>query len=164
MDLRPERVLERARDLLRSAAYVHLATAGSRDVHVRQVQLLDVDDDLTTWFMTSPRSRKVAEMRVVGRATLATDDAATFSATAVSGSIEIIDDPAQLTERWIDELGRFFPAGPTGGDCVLVRVEVDRAEVIDFAGGITPPPFGLVPAVVQRSGDRWEVVAAERSE
>lgn len=164
MDLRPDRVLERARELLRDAPYVHLATTGVDDVHVRQVQLLAVDDDLTAWFMTSPRSRKAAEMRVAGRATLATDDAGTFTAMSAMGTAELITDEAQLQDRWIEELRRFFPDGPTGGDCVLVRVAVERIEVIDFAGGITPPPFGLVPAVAVRSGDGWELVTADRDD
>ncbi len=164
MDLRPDRVVERAREVLRTTPYVHVATAGVQDVHVRQVQLLSVEDDLTTWFMTSPRSRKASEIRVAGRATLAADDAGTFTAIAAMGSAELVDDPVQLEERWIEELRRFYPDGPTGGDCVLIRVAVDRVEVIDFAGGITPEPFGLVPAVAVRSGDGWELVAADRDD
>ncbi|MEO1062298.1 MAG: pyridoxamine 5'-phosphate oxidase family protein [Actinomycetota bacterium] len=164
MELRPERVVDRALELLRTVPYVHVATAGSTDVNVRQVQLLAVDDDGTAWFMTSPRSRKAAEMRVSGRATLATDDAGTFTAIAAAGTTELIDEPAQLEARWIEELARFFPDGPTGGDCVLVRIVLDRIEVIDFAGGITPPPFGLVPAVAVRDGDGWRVVPAERND
>lgn len=164
MDLQPDRVVERAREVLRVKHYVQLATAGAQDVHVRQVQLLDVDDDLSAWFVTSPRSRKAAEIRVTGRATLAADDADTFTSVSAIGAAELIDDPVQLQERWIDELGRFYPDGPTGGDCVLVRIAVERVEVIDFAGGITPPPFGLVPAVAVRAGDGWEVVAADRDD
>lgn len=164
MELRPERVVDRALELLRTVPYVHLATAGSTDVNVRQVQLLAVDDDATVWFMTSPRSRKAAEMRVSGRATLATDDAGTFTAVAAPGAVELIDDPVQLEARWDEQLRRFFPDGPTGGDCVLVRITIDRIEVIDFAGGITPPPFGLVPAVAVRDGDRWELVPAVRDD
>ena len=164
MDLQPDRVVERAREVLRTKHYVQLATAGVTDVHVRQVQLLDVEDDLTVWFITSPRSRKAAEIRVTGRATLAADDEGTFTSVSVIGAAELIDDPVQLQDRWIDELERFYPDGPTGGDCVLVRIRTGRVEVIDFAGGITPPPFGLVPAVAVRADDGWELVVAERDD
>ncbi len=156
-------LLARSVEILRVKPYVFACSVSAEgEASVRQIQPLEITDDLEVWFATSRWSRKVREILRSGRLTLASDDLDTLSAVTMVGAARVIDDIAARQGRWVEQMRQFFPGGPAGDDYVLVHVRADRAEVIDYVQGITPPPFGLVPAVVVRRDGRWDVVDADR--
>lgn len=159
----PDVLLARACEILRSRPYVFLCTsAGAGVVNARQVQPLRGDDDLDLWVGTSPRSRKVAEVRDTGLATVAVDDPRAFATVTMRCEATVVSDLPERLARWDEELRAFFPAGPEGDDFVLVHLVPTRIELIDFVNAITPDPYGLVPAVIQRVGGNWSLVTPDR--
>lgn len=132
------------------------STRSDADLHTRLVQHLRVDDDCGVWVGTSPGSRKAAEIRRDPAVTVAVEDRGRFAFATVVGRAGLVTDHELRQEVWREgDLAPFFPAGPLGDDFVLVHVRADRLELMDFAAGIHPDPFGPVPVAVVRSGDGW---------
>lgn len=147
-------LLQTALRVLRSQPYGLFATAGTGEAlsstapRVRLVEHLAVRDDGEVLFGTSPRSRKVSDVVANPSATYAVEDRARYAYAAVSGEAMVVADRGLTTELWREHLRPFFPAGPTGGDFVLIRLVPEHIETMDFSVAVHPEPFGLVPAVV----------------
>ncbi|MYW01942.1 pyridoxamine 5'-phosphate oxidase family protein [Streptomyces sp. SID3343] len=151
-------MLDAAVRIVRARPYGSLATTDADGrPRVRIVQHLAVEDDATVWFGTSPRTRKAAELTARPEVcySVLRDDGKASAYAALYARAEVIADPAELRARWIDELAPFFPAGPAGGDIVLVRLAPHRVEVLDFGAGIHPDPFGLAAAITERGPGGW---------
>lgn len=149
MTARP--LVEVARQVLTSWPYGVLGTAVGDRPKARLVQHLCVDDDLSVWIGTSPRSRKVATLEVAPAATYTVEDRDRFAYVTLSGSASVVRDAASAAAHWTEDLRPFFPAGPQGDDFVLVRLKPETVELMSFADGVHPPPYGLVPAVLKHA-------------
>ncbi|HEX2729656.1 MAG TPA: hypothetical protein VHM16_07870, partial [Rubrobacteraceae bacterium] len=66
-------------------------------------------------------------------------------------------DPAQKRRYWREEWRVFYTGGPEGEDYALVRFVPDRVEMMNFTREVTPPPYGLRPAVLERVGGVWTI-------
>ena len=75
---------------------------------------------------------------------------------SLSGTVEVVTDLGARKRLWRDDWTRYFPDGPTEG-YVLLKVTPTRIEVLDFAHEVAPPPFGAVPAALERSADTWRM-------
>lgn len=137
---------------LRSQPYGFLATCATTGPNVRLVQHLRIDDDAGVWIGTSPRSRKVREVQQRPAATYAVEDRASFAYAAVCGRAELVDDLDLRRALWEPGLQAFFPAGPGGDDFVLLHVVPSTVEVMSFAHGVHPDPYGLRAAAVDVAG------------
>ena len=156
-ELTAQRVLADARTIIRSAALGWLMTTGDDGrVAARVMQPFPVGDDLVLWYGTSPTSRKVSDIArlPVATAGFQSSDAAGYA--SVSGPVSVVTDVGSRRHRWRPEWSAYFPGGPDEG-YVLLRLDPDRIEVLDFAHDIAPPPFGAVAAAVTRTptGTDW---------
>ncbi len=143
---------------LGSHPYGFLATTGDGGVpHARLVQHVAVEADLTLWFGTSPASGKVRELRRSPRATYAVENRPSFAAASLTGNVTIVDDPAARRSHWADGFDAFFPAGPTGEDYVALKLVPEEVELIDFAHGVHPTPYGLASQRLTRDQGHWQV-------
>jgi general stress protein 26 len=157
-------VCQRAMGLLRANPYGFLVTvSGAGRPHARLVQHLAVEDDATIWIGTSPRSRKAADIAHSAEVTYAVEDRGKFAYAAVSGTASLIADEAVRLRYWEEGLRAFFPDGPTGEDFVIIRIDGARIELMDFADGIHPAPYGLLPALAVRR-EEWQLEPADRRE
>jgi general stress protein 26 len=146
--------------LVRAALEAHpygflITTGEGGSPHARLVQHVTVATDLTLWIGTSPRSRKVEEIRRNGRATYAVEDRASFAAVVASGPATIRTELSERETHWIADFESFFPAGPSGDDFVLIRIVPDEIELIDFAHRIHPDPYGLRSQRFAREATGW---------
>lgn len=156
MVLRTDTVLGIALGIMRSHPYGFLATTSSPSgPNLRLVQHLLVDDEATIWISTSPRSRKAHEIAARPTATYGVEDRAAFAYVTARGPAELVDDPTVGARLWDEDLRAFFPAGPNGGDFVLIRLRPETLEVMDFARQVHPEPYGLAPEVMTRQGTGW---------
>lgn len=147
--------------ILRSVPYGFLITSGSPPA-ARLVQHLRVDDDGAVWIGTSPRSRKAHAVRSDRVATYVVEDRSRFAYACISGAADVVDEIATRKQLWDQGLVAFFPDGPEADDFVLVRVIPRLVEVMSFADGVHPDPYGLVPASAERVGGEWHEVQPSR--
>ncbi|MDF5758058.1 pyridoxamine 5'-phosphate oxidase family protein [Spongiactinospora sp. TRM90649] len=139
--------------LLRSNPYGFLTTVGADGrPNSRLVEHLAVDDDATVWIGTSPRSRKVADIRRRPDVTYAVEDRSAFAYVSLAARAEPVEDLAERVARWSPGHEAFFPGGPSGDDYVLIRLRPVRVEVMDFTNRVHPDPYGLMPASVELGG------------
>ena len=151
-----ELLLENAKSSMRSAEYCILITLGdSGEANARLVQPFEPEADMTIWVGTWSKSRKVREIQKDGRVTLAFHDKENTAYVTLLGSAQIENDINQKRKYWREEWLGFIPQGPDGDDYVLVKFIPLRIELMSFASGVLPKPYGLKPAAVVRSEDLW---------
>ena len=151
-----ELLLENAKSSMRSAEYCILITLGdSGEANARLVQPFEPEADMTIWVGTWSKSRKVREIQKDGRVTLAFHDKENTAYVTLLGSAQIENDINQRRKYWREEWLGFIPQGPDGDDYVLVKFIPLRIELMSFASGVLPKPYGLKPAAVVRSEDLW---------
>jgi general stress protein 26 len=161
----PEELLAEARRIVGKARFCVAATASDGScANVRVVQLLDLDADWKASFVTSASSRKVEEIRRTGRLALAFQHDADMAYVALAGRARVDADPAARARVWIPGLDRWFAAGESDPDAVVVTLEVERLEMLSLGRGILTEPQGLRAVVVERTACRdWVQVPAEPS-
>ena len=150
-----ERVLRAARATMARKKYCLLATLGEQGIDARVLQPFAPADDFEVWLGTSPRSRKVAQLRADARATLVYQDDGRQTCVVFAGRVEIVEDLAERRRRFHPTWWAFYPNGPAGDDFVLLRVVPHRLEVWDARRGIALEPFGLRSAQLVRSDGVW---------
>ena len=111
-------------------------------------------DPWTRWFLAKPGSRKAAEIRRAGRATLAYQHGSGDAYVALCGRAELLDDRSEVEARLrpVDD-----PDGSAAARLVAVRVTADRVEV--HVRGVTAEPWGRNRTLLERDGDgAWRLV------
>lgn len=150
--------LERAaRELIAGAKYGVLITLGP-DGHpqARAIENLPPEADFSVWFATTPRTRKVEEIRRDPRVTFYWFDPARAGYVTLVGTAEIVTDSAERASHWQPAWETFYPDRER--DYLLIRVQPLRLEVVSPSHGITgdsltwrpptqsfPPPAGTHP-------------------
>lgn len=149
-----DRLLAAARDAIAEAPICWVVTptedglgANARAVRDCTGEAGGGGDAWTRWFLALPGSRKAAEIRRVGRATLAYQHGSGSAYVTLVGRAELVDDRAEVQARLrpVDD-----PDGSAAARLVAVRVTVDRVEV--HVRGVTAEPWGRGRTLLERDG------------
>ena len=117
-----------------------------------------VDPDAFTFFVgTHPQSRKVHRISANAAVTLAFSNAGEDANLVVYGTATVSDDPALKERYWKGTWRMFFPEGPLGEDYAVIQVQAEKMEILSFQRNVIPEPFGLRPAVLERTTQGWKV-------
>ena len=113
---------------------------------VRAMDPFIPESDLTVWFGTNPKSRKVTQIKKNPKVTLyyLKNDASGY--VMLHGIAYIVDDPIEKEKRWKDEWEAFYPNKTDG--YVLIKVFPEWMEVISIAHGIVGDPTTWQPPKV----------------
>jgi general stress protein 26 len=156
--LQAEHVVAVAKATLDAAEFCFLTTPGESDpTSTRLMHHFKPDADLTVWFGTSLTSRKVREIRRNPRVTVACQDPQRPAYAVLVGMVTIKERAEQWRRYWREDWQTFWPEGPSGRDYVPLRFTCERVEVLSFAAGIAPAPYGLRAAAAVRHGDGWRL-------
>lgn len=98
------------------------------------------------WFFTSQPSPKTEEIGHDDRVLLAYADPSNQNYVSVSGSAQVLRDPAKQKELWSEPLRTWFPGGPDDPKAALLRVEVEGAEYWDSPSSTLVHAYGYVKA------------------
>ena len=149
--------LERAaRELITGAKYAALITLGPDGYpQARTVENLPPEADFSVWFATTPRTRKVEEIRRDPRVTLYWFDPERLGYVTLIGLASIVTDSAERARHWQPGWEAFYPDRER--DYLLIRVQPLRLEVVSPSQGITgdsltwrPPAVEFSPPVANR--------------
>ncbi len=151
------RVLEAAREVMKTARYCFLVTLDEAGkMHARVMDPFLPTDDMTVWMGTNANTRKVSQIRKDPRATLAYYDATTMGYVTLVGTARMVDDLEARREYWKPEWAEFYPNGPTADDYILIEFAPSRIEVMSFAHDVMGSGvFG--PAVLKRKASGWSL-------
>ena len=152
---RVDRLLAAARDAIAEVPICWAVTAAEdgRGANARAVRDCTADrggagaDPWTRWFLALPGSRKAAEIRRAGRATLAYQHNSGNAYVTLCGQAELVDDRSEVAAglRTVDD-----PDGSLAARLIAVRVVADRVEV--HVRGVTAEPWGQGRTLLERDG------------
>ncbi|HZU91543.1 MAG TPA: pyridoxamine 5'-phosphate oxidase family protein [Stellaceae bacterium] len=153
-----ERLLAAARDTIAEVPYCWVVTAAEDGgAHARVVKAFPNgagEDFWTRWFLTRRLSRKSAEIRRVGRVTLAYQHNSGRAYVALAGRAELVDERAAVECRWsaADET-----PDTTAAQLIAVRVMVDHIEI--HVCGVAAEPWGHGRTLLERNGEgAWRLL------
>lgn len=93
----------------------------------------EVDLDVELWFIATRDSRKVAQIRANPTASVTVSSDSSW--VSLSGTAEVVDDTAKLTELWSTFAEAWIPDGPEDPNAILIRFDASTAEYWDSPGG-----------------------------
>ncbi len=134
-----DELVSAARKVMTAQTYCALITLdASGRPSIRTMNPFPPEDDLTVWFATNDRSRKVAEMRADPRVTLYYADHAKASGyVSLSGRAVLVDDRAEILKRKRAYWDTSFPGLK---NLVLVKVVPEKLDVLNYEGKIVVDP------------------------
>ncbi len=105
---------------------------------VRTMNPFPPEDDMTVWFATNTRSRKVREMRRDPRVTLYyADHQNAIGYVALAGRAVLVDDRQEILKR---KRAYWDQAFPGLRNLVLVKVVPERLDVLNYKAGLKVDP------------------------
>jgi general stress protein 26 len=110
---------------------VALLTTVDREghLHTRPVQTLGIGPERTLWFFTDLRSEKAFELAHDVRLALGYADPKSRRYVALAGAGRLVRDSAKAARLWSIDQRAYYPGGPPDEHLVLLRVQVERAEL-----------------------------------
>ena len=122
-----------------TARYCALITTDSAHrVQARAMDPFPPEADMTIWFGTNSRSRKVAEIRRNRRVTLYYFNRENQEYVVLTGIARLVNDEKEKAQRWKDEWKAFYPNRST--DYLLIEVRPERLEIISEKKSILGDP------------------------
>lgn len=143
---------------IRRSRYCTVVTGDGEHVDVRVLQPRRPKAGLIINLGTSGASRKVEQIRRSAAVVLVYTDFRRGCGVVVHAEAEVLDDPAISRAVFIPIWRAFWPDGPDDPDFVVIRCRPTAIEVWDFSRGITPAPFGLAGARIERHSESWRLV------
>ena len=157
-DLSLEHCLRVARATVAHTRYCFLLTTEEgKSPRARLVEPITDPDTFTFFVGTHAQSRKVGQIQHHASVTLAFGSASEDANVVVYGQATVLNEPALKQGYWKSTWRLFFPEGPRSDDYAVVKVEAEKIEVLNFQRNVVPEPFGLRPAVLEKTSRGWQV-------
>jgi general stress protein 26 len=133
------RLVAAAREIMAAQTYCALVTIDEAGrPQVRTMNPFPPEDDMTVWFATNTRSRKVREMRRDPRVALYySDHANAIGYVQVTGRAVLVDDKQEILKRKRAYWDQAFPGLQ---NLVLVKVVPERLDVLNYKAGVQADP------------------------
>jgi len=133
------RLIDAAREIMGAQTYCALVTIDETGrPQVRTMNPFPPESDMTVWFATNTRSRKVQEMRRDPRVTLYYADHETaIGYVALAGRAVLVDDMQEILKRKRAYWDQAFPGLK---NLVLVKVVPERLDVLNYKAGTQADP------------------------
>ena len=145
-------LLAAAREVMAAQTYCALVTIDETGrPQVRTMNPFPPEEDMTVWFATNTRSRKVREMKRDPRVTLYySDHENAIGYVALQGRAVLVDDRSEILKRKRAYWDQAFPGLK---NLVLIKVVPERLDVLNYKAGTQADPetwrtpsIELVPA------------------
>jgi len=133
------RLIAAAREIMGAQAYCALVTIDETGrPQVRTMNPFPPEEDMTVWFATNTRSRKVREMRRDPRVALYySDHANAIGYVQVTGHAVLVDDKQEILKRKRAYWDQAFPGLQ---NLVLIKVVPERLDVLSYKAGVQADP------------------------
>jgi general stress protein 26 len=152
----PTAVLEAALAIMRTTPFCFLITLDSTgQAQARLMEPFPPEPDLTVWFGTNPKTRKVQAIRHDPHATLAYTSANGDGYLTLAGHARLVDNLAEKSKRWKPSWKDFYEDNAAGSDYVLIEFTPARIEIISVAYNLGMDPRAFEPAALVRTESEW---------
>jgi general stress protein 26 len=133
------RLVAAAREIMAAQTYCALVTLDETGrPQVRTMNPFPPEDDMTVWFATNTRSRKVREIRHDSRVALYySDHENAIGYVQVTGRAVLVDDMQEILKRKRAYWDQAFPGLK---NLVLIKVVPERLDVLNYESGLPVDP------------------------
>ena len=142
--------LARLREIVKAVDICMLTTVDERgNLHSRPMsnnRQVEFDGDL--WFFTYGSSHKVDEVGRIPQVNASFADIESHQYVSLTGTAEVVSDPAKIRELWQPALRAWFPDGVDTPDIALLKVSVQRGEYWDGSQSFLAHAVSLLSSVV----------------
>ena len=134
-DTTKNKLISAAREIMVSASTCALITLDKEGrSRVRTMDPFSPENDLTVWFGTNSKSRKVNQIKQDQRVTLYYLDSDASGYVMLYGLAELVNDQSEKEKRWKDEWEDFYPNNKE--DYLLIKVVPEWIEISSVKRGI----------------------------
>src|SRR5512137_2235594 len=133
------RLIAAAREIMAAQTYCALVTIDETGrPQVRTMNPFPPEEDMTVWFATNTRSRKVREIRRDPRVTLYYSDHETaIGYVALQGKAVLVEDMQEILKRKRAYWDQAFPGLK---NLVLIKVVPERLDVLNYKARVQADP------------------------
>jgi general stress protein 26 len=138
---------QRVAELIKDFRFAMLTTRNAEGrlvAHPLTVQETEFDGDL--WFLVSRSASFVDDLRRDDHAGVSLSSNGSW--VSLSGTADLVDDPAKVRELWSPTVEAWFTDGPDDPDVGLLKFSAESAEYWDSPGGKIASLFSFVKAKV----------------
>ena len=145
-----ENDLEKLRELVKDIDFCMLTTVDERgDLHSRPMSSNgDIDPNGDIWFFTNASSHKVSEIEKLPKVNVSFADPDDQRYISVSGTAQLVRDPAKIDELWRPEFKMWFPEGKEDPEVALLRITLEKAEYWDSPSSTIGYALSFVSSLV----------------
>jgi len=104
-------------------------------------------DDWIIWFITDGRSRKAADIRRAGEATVIFQDGDAAFVSLV-GPAMLCEDESEVRRHWKKAYDTYFPSDEQRANAAFIGVDVRSMKL--WIRGVTREPFGMQTTKLER--------------
>jgi general stress protein 26 len=117
--------------------------------HLRSRPMVAAQKDFAgeLFFFTRVSAPKVGEVEQHSQVNVSYADADKQNYVSLSGTGEIVRDPAVVRAHWSEAMRTWFPKGKEDPDLAILKVSVDQAEYWDAPSSTMVYLYGYVKAV-----------------
>ena len=142
-----QHLIAAAKEIMNSEGSCALISIDDEGIpRVRAMDPFAPEEDLTVWFGTNSRSRKVDQLKKDPRVTLYYLDEDASGYVIVQGVARLVNDPKEKEKRWKAEWEAFYPDKTK--DYLLIEVTPIWMEVLSPPRGISADPVTWQPPIV----------------
>ena len=146
-DSADQALIEAAKEIMNSAGTCALITLDDEGApRVRAMDPFSPEKDLTVWFGTNSRSRKVDQIKKDPRVTLYYLDKDASGYVIIHGLARLVNNSQEKEKRWKAEWEAFYPDKTK--DYLLIEVSPSSIEILSPPRGIVGDPETWQPPVV----------------
>ncbi|GGM51503.1 pyridoxamine 5'-phosphate oxidase family protein [Microbacterium saperdae] len=138
---------QRVAELIKDFRFAMFTTRNAQDrlvAHPLTVQEAEFDGDL--WFLVSRSASFLEDLRRDDHAGVSLSSNGSW--VSLSGTAELVEDPAKVRELWSPTVEAWFTEGPDDPDVGLLKFSAESAEYWDSPGGKLASLFSFVKAKV----------------
>lgn len=129
------KLIDAAKEIMNASTTCALITLDEEGrARVRAMDAFPPEDDLTVWFGTNTKSRKVEQINKDPRVTLYYLDSDASGYVMIHGIAELVDDQREKEKRWKKEWEEFYPN--KAENYLLIKVSPIWMEVSSTPRGI----------------------------
>ena len=156
MDKQPQSTKEMSQlaELVKTTRTAMLTTAEpDGTLRSRPLATLQFDSQGQLWFFTSISSPKVEEIEQHREVNLSYANPEKQDYVSISGTAQLVRDPAKMRELWTPWVKPWFPRGLEDSDLALLKVTMHEAEYWDAPASKMKRLYGLSKAIATGKTD-----------
>ncbi len=137
-----------AKEIMNGAENCALITLDSEGrPRARTMDPFSPEEDLTVWFGTNPKSRKVNQIKNDPRVTLYYYDQSTVGYVMIQGTAELVNDKDAKKQYWKEQWTAFYPDNDE--HYLLIKVTPNWLELVSYKHGMEGDSIHWTPPNIQ---------------